>query len=675
MTKNVVLKSLRIENFGNIKDRTIEFGNKTLIKGRNESGKTTINDAYSWLLNDKLANGNKADGIRPHDKNNIEDDNALISVMAVFDIDDSEKVITKEQRKEFAVKSGKFKGNNNTYLIGNIPKKEKEYKAYLEEKIIDPDKLELCTNASAFLNKDTKNRRQILFELIDNLTDLDVAKTDSRFTGIPSKLEDCTLEELIQSIKFQINGRGRGEKGLKGRQEELPARINEANRQVGDIAEYELAISALEKEVEELNKKDLELADASKAFDEKSSKLFELKFKQSDISKAANESLIRAKKKIIDEEYALRSQKKEVERELQLAEIDLRNAESGINNYTTEITKAQKDWKSTSEKEFDDSLLKKIKAETFDESTLTCPTCGQNLPEDQAEKIRNDFQDNKNKRIAEQEEKKKHFYEFKDIQLSAITDSGNRFSEKLKECKQLKSEAEKKISELKAKIELLNNDIRAKEVEEAQYPDSVDLSENKEYQEITAEIAKAEAELKAFNDGSEQRREISRLGNEKIAEISRYKTLISESQKAQGRVDELIEEQKGVAQKLADCQQELDILRDFQKKKCEMITAEVNKLFKFTKWELFKMNLDGEGYVEICEPTFNGTKYGTRLNSGAKILIEADICNTFQNVNEVSLPIWIDDAESVSEETMKKIEEFDRQLIFLKVDECDLKVV
>ena len=126
--KNVVLKSLRIQNFGNIKDRTIDFGSRTLIKGRNESGKTTINDAYCWLVTDKLANGNKADGIRPHDKNNIEDDNALISVTAVFDIDGSEKEITKEQRKEFAVKSGKFKGNNNTYLIGNIPKKEKEYK-------------------------------------------------------------------------------------------------------------------------------------------------------------------------------------------------------------------------------------------------------------------------------------------------------------------------------------------------------------------------------------------------------------------------------------------------------------------------------------------------------------------------------------------------------------------
>ena len=140
--KNVFLESLRIQNFGNIKDKTIDFGNRTLIKGRNESGKTTINDAYSWLLTDKLANGNKADGIRPHDKNNVEDDNALISVMAVFDIDGSKKEIIKEQRKEFTVKTGKLKGNNNTYLIGNIPKKEKEYKEYLSEKITDQEKIE-----------------------------------------------------------------------------------------------------------------------------------------------------------------------------------------------------------------------------------------------------------------------------------------------------------------------------------------------------------------------------------------------------------------------------------------------------------------------------------------------------------------------------------------------------
>ena len=95
--KTVKLKSMRIQNFGSIKDLSIDFGEKTLISGRNEVGKTTINDAYSWILTNKLANGSQADGIRPHDKNGIENDNAVISVLAVLEIDGEEKEFLKEQ--------------------------------------------------------------------------------------------------------------------------------------------------------------------------------------------------------------------------------------------------------------------------------------------------------------------------------------------------------------------------------------------------------------------------------------------------------------------------------------------------------------------------------------------------------------------------------------------------
>ena len=98
--KTIKIKSLHIQNFGNIKDLSINFGRKTLISGRNEAGKTTINDAYRWLMTNKLANGSQADGIRPHDRSGIEDDNAVISVYAVIEIDGAEKEFLKEQRKE-----------------------------------------------------------------------------------------------------------------------------------------------------------------------------------------------------------------------------------------------------------------------------------------------------------------------------------------------------------------------------------------------------------------------------------------------------------------------------------------------------------------------------------------------------------------------------------------------
>ena len=54
--KQAVLRQLKIENFGNIKAKEIQFGKRTVIRGENESGKTTIGDAYSWTMTNSLMN-------------------------------------------------------------------------------------------------------------------------------------------------------------------------------------------------------------------------------------------------------------------------------------------------------------------------------------------------------------------------------------------------------------------------------------------------------------------------------------------------------------------------------------------------------------------------------------------------------------------------------------------
>ena len=672
--KTVKLKSMRIQNFGSIKDLSIDFGEKTLISGRNEVGKTTINDAYSWLLTNKLANGSQADGIRPHDKNGIEDDNAVISVLAVLEIDGEEKEFLKEQRKEFTQKTGKFKGNNNLYFINGVPKKEKEYKEYVEEKILKPDDLELCTNASVLLNMDTKKRRAVIFDMGLEITDVDVAATDVRFANIPKKLEDCTLDELIQSVRYQINGRGRGDKGLKGKQDELPARIDEVQRQVVDTAEYNLEISRLQREIEELNRKDQELLSASKLYDDKSEAIMGLKFRQSEIARNENAGLTEKKEKLSARLAQLEAEKKEAENALRLAEMDLKHATMGVERHTAEIKKAQEDYSKWMSQEFDDSEISTIESEVFNEDSLICPTCGQAFPADKAEKIREDFEKNKALRIEGVKSAGRNYEEMKDREIQRVTESGNKAATDLKEAKKAQEEAEQKIAELKKGISYLVLEIKEKNDILSGLPQSVDLSKSVEYWKITADIAKAEEELKELNGGIELRREVNRAGNEKIAEVSRLQTLISTSQNAQERVEELKEEQRNVGQLLADCQMELDLLREFQKTKCDMLSEAVNKMFFFVKWRLFKMNQDGEGYQEVCEPMIENEPYGRRLNHGSRALAELDICNAFQNVYGVSLPLFVDDFDGITENTMEKINQFGGQMIFLKATEGDLRV-
>lgn len=673
--KDIKIKSLHIQNFGSIKDLSINFGKKTLISGRNEAGKTTINDAYSWLMTNKLANGSQADGIRPHDRSGIEDDNAVISVSAIIEIDGAEKEFLKEQRKEFTQKTGKFKGNNNLYFINGVPKKEKEYKAYVEEKILEPDNLEICTNASVLLNMDTKKRRAVIFDMVPDITDADVAATDVRFANIPPKLDDCTLDELIQSVRYQINGRGRGDKGLKGRQDELPARIDEAQRKVCDTAEYSLAISGLQKEIAALDEQEKSLDDIMSAYDQKSKDILGLKFEQSEIVRKANEGLVQQRKALDDEIFSLEQDKKSAERNMKSAQSDLEDFISNVKINSEKLKKAQTDWDIYYGKKYPEENLERIKAEQFDENETVCRYCKQTLPTEQVEKKRSDFEKNKAERIAEEESKSKAFREEKDKRLDEIKMIGDKALSDLKEAKKAQAEAGEKLSELKQKITLLAMKIQQKQTELSKLPESVDLSGNAEYQKITGDIEKAESALHKMENGSEQRREINRARAEKTAEISKLQTLIVESEKAQDRVDELKEEQRNVGQLLADCQQELDLLRDFQKAKCDMLTDKINSMFKFVKWRLFKQNLTDDNFQEVCDPMIENEPYGRRLNHGSRALAELDICNTFQSVHDVNLPVFIDDSESLSSDTIDKISSsFDKQMILLKVDYCDLKI-
>lgn len=672
--KRVTLKSLRVENFGNVygRVRDVIFGNRTTIKGRNESGKSTLGDAYSWTMTNKLMNGNAADGIRPHDENGVDFDGTDITVTAVLDIDGEEKRIQKTQTQMFTKKTGEFKGNNNDYMINDIPKKEKDFKAFLET-VASDEIFQLCTSSAAFLKLDTKKRRQKLFEMVPEFSEDDVVATNDEFLPIKNMFKDGTVEELIARANFQLNGRGRQDKGLNGQLDDMKPRIDEASKGICDVAEYELAINGLKEQIAELDKQEQALNDSIAAYDKASKDILDLKFEQSEIMRKSNEGLVQQRKGLDGEIFSLEQEKKSSENDLRMAEMDLRHANMGVDRHTAEVKKAQEDWKSYSEREYPEENLERIKAEQFDENSLVCPTCGQDLPVEQAEKICSEFEQKKAKRIADEENVKTSFYEAKDKKLTEITESGNKAAADLKEAKKAQEEAERKIAELKQKITSLAMGIQKKQAELSKLPESVDLFDNAEYQKITAEIAQAEEALKHINNGSEQRREISGKRNEAVSEIARYQQLIKQSQDAQDRVAELQQEQKNLSQRIADTQKELDLLKSFQKAKCDMLTEKINSLFMFTKWQLFKPQVNGD-YAEVCEPTFKGTAYGRRLNDGAKALIDLDICYTFQKMNDIRVPIWLDNAERMTENTLKMLDGIDTQVIFLRATEGDLMV-
>lgn len=58
-----------------------------------------------------------------------------------------------------------------------------------------------------------------------------------------------------------------------------------------------------------------------------------------------------------------------------------------------DLDRARQDYPRIKEMEWDDSELKAIEAETFNDSDTICPTCGQELPDEQIAELRASFEE------------------------------------------------------------------------------------------------------------------------------------------------------------------------------------------------------------------------------------------------------------------------------------------
>ena len=99
--------------------------------------------------------------------------------------------------------------------------------------------------------------------------------------------------------------------------------------------------------------------------------------------------------------------------------------------------------------------------------------------------------------------------------------------------------------------------------------------------------------------------------------------------------------------------------------KAELISASVNRSFTFVRFKLFETQVNGE-LKDTCRMLVNGVDMESGLNDSDSLLAGLDILTTFQRLNNVLVPVFLDRAESINE---SRIPDTDNQLILLKVSD------
>ena len=376
----IKIKTLKLENFKGIKNLTIDFKDTTNIYGDNAVGKTTIFDAYSWLLWDKDSLNRKDFAIKPYDKNGDEVHNLESIVEGDFVFGDTDLTLKKIYKEVWTKKRGstqaEFTGHTTDYYINAVPVKKKEYTERIAS-VISEDNFNLLSNPLYFNQILDKNkRREVILGLIEEVKPEDIIAKNKDLEDLD--LETYTVDELKKIAKDSA-------KKINKDIESIPARIDELDKSKIHDIDFDALEFRKKSTLPAIKEIDEKLADASKMAEgmtEITAKITALQKEKSDLTE-----------KYQNKRFEVNLKNKNVLLEKEHDKLALEEAKKNIEKLKDLVEKAREEWQEVHKEQY--------------QGDFKCPTCGQDLLPDQIEKTMANFNKKKSEKLADIEEKAK----------------------------------------------------------------------------------------------------------------------------------------------------------------------------------------------------------------------------------------------------------------------------
>lgn len=623
--KKIEIRTLSLRNFKGFTFALSGRGDFD-VYGDNATGKTTLADAFSWLLFDKDSLGKSDFEIKSLDSQGEYLHNLEHEVEGVFIIDGAQVSLKKVYKEVWTKKRGAAKqentGNTTEHYIDAVPVQKQLYVSKIKELFGDEDVFRLLTTPTAFPALHWTKQRALVIEVCGgDLTDAQVIESSKKLAGLPEILGNRTLEDhkkVVAARRSEIN------KALAS----IPVRIDEVHRGLPDV-------SGLEKQMLEMRIQDgetfleertaqLQGIDNGSALADLGQKLSKL---QLEITGLENRYYIEEMRKVtklkaeIDQFQPLKDAE---DRTLKGLKDDIAGKRREAEQQESRLANLREAWEAA------------YAAEAFVDTTEDrCAVCGQALPADRVEEARAKalalFNHSRAERLA-------------DIEGKGKTEAAY-------------------LTKLKAEIEVLNEallnrpdvgaDRLATLIDEhaAAKKRAEDFTRVPGRADAIAEIAKINLQITAAKEGVAKdqasiRAEI--LGIKDVIGTDREKVgRFALREAGEKRIEELGAEEKKLTAEYERLEKELHLCDLFVRAKVQLLTERINSRFEFARFKLFHKQENG-GINECCEITINGVPYGSGLNNAARINAGLDVCRTLSRHYGLLAPIFIDNAEAVS---------------------------
>lgn len=627
---------LALDNFKGHTHLNIQFdGKNTTIYGNNGTGKTSVYDALTWLLFGKDSAGVKDFEVKPVDDTGaVRDHNAITSVEAELMVDGKVTILKRTLQEVWTTRRGSaqpvFTGNTSEYFVDGVPYKMYAYKEKVEE-LLPEARFRLLTSVSYFPSTMAwKDRRSVLFDMAGTMSDAAIMAKDEKFSPLLEGMGGLSLDDYKKKLVSE-------KKGFTTTRDQIPARLDECNKNVQSLMDinFEQArqtLTALEAEHRDILAQ-IAAVDNNTAVTQKQQ---EIRAKQMDLQslEAANTDHRRQQTRGNLNLAPLRRNLEDRNGDLASVRAQIVAAENALPTFDKAIGSSRERWMN-------------LYRQTF--TPGACPTCGQQLPKEQIDAAQEAYNRNKQAQLDEIQrtaEAKKEAKTQQETHIVAMKDRAATIEAEVKRLEAQIATAEANVvipTDMEGYTEqkqALEDDIRALNVELTTIQNS------------TAQI-RSQYNQSRFLIESQMNQQRELIAKESLLDFNK------------SRIEQLQTDAKNAAAALEAIEAMLYLAEEFTRFKAQFVEDSINSFFRLATIQLSREQNNG-GVEDCCEVVYKGVPYTTNLNDGAKINVGIDIINALSRHYGVTVPLFVDNAESVT-----ALEPCDAQVIRLVVSESD----
>lgn len=632
----IKLLKIILENFMCYAHEEFDFFDLTKIAAMNGKGKSSIATAYNWCLFNCDYELKDNPVVRREVGGKPVDDMDTSSTL-VLDVDGKEVIMKKAQKRTYSKDGSSYK-DDNKYFINDVPKTLKDFNAYLG---VDMNVFKMCSNVNAFLNQKPADMREYLFDLVEDVSDIDVARQQTELAELVPLLGKYAAEELLAMNKATKTKITKDLPILDGQIKEKERDIQ--LKQAIDTSDLELQKNSLKEQIADCVAKQTDNDKLMDEYDKASADIINLKFELNDMGRKANEENFKQRRWIDDEIVDVKRKIDEISRSIKTANDEIEKANAVIGRYTLELQEARGTWT-------------KLHEMQFDENEKICQMCGQELPADKVELLIKNFESKKASALESEAERGNKIKFLVDSERESVT----KLNEEIATHESEKKEKEAKLKDLESRLAAL--------------PVEIDVTGTDEYKALEQQIAEKEEAMHKANDILAIKAELKIQETDLRQQLSCCENQIAKSDTAadEQRLEELKKTRLDSEQNKANAEKILALLEELDKAKNEMLSEAINSHFELVEWQLFELAKNGN-YKSVCIPKIDGKSILTTVsNKGNRILGRVDICKSIQKISGISCPIFLDDSESLSTDNQKRVAGMvDSQLIMLIVNDSE----